>query len=113
MDPGPQPALNSALKSALKSDAPEDWADLPGADLIRKGLLDLSRGRLSNESLLVEISASRLRALGFDVAPARQDFPEHELFLRLSAEDPDRAHSRYNALLRRLSSFHHSARCGR
>lgn len=109
MDPG----LRPALKTALNCDTPEDWAALPGADLIRKGLLDLSRGRLSNESLLVEISASRLRALGFEVAPSRWNFPEHELFLRLSAEDPARAHSRYNALLRRLASFHHSARCGR
>ena len=105
MDPDPNPVL--------RFDAPEDWADLPGANLIRKGLLDLARGRVSNEALLVEISASRLRSLGFEVAPARRDSPEHELFLRLSAEDPDRAHSRYKALLRRLASFHHSARCGR
>lgn len=97
----------------MRSEAPEEWADLPGADLIRIGLLDLSRGRVSNESLLVEISSSRLRSLGFDVNPPRRDYPEHELFLRLSAEDPDRAHSRYNALLRRLASFHRSARCGR
>lgn len=102
-----------ALKCDLRSDASEDWAALPGADLIRKGLVDLSRGQVSNESLLVEISASRLRALGFEVHSPRRDSPEHELFLRLSAGDPERAHSRYNALLRRLASFHHSARCGR
>jgi hypothetical protein len=89
-----------------------DWANLPGADLIRKGLLDLALGRESQESLLVEIGASRLRRLGFDVDVPRRELPEHELFLRLSAEDADRAHSRYNALLRRLASFHHSARCG-
>ena len=44
------------------------------------------------------------RLHGIDVDEARE---------RLFAEDPDRAHSRYNALLRRLASFHHSARCGR
>jgi hypothetical protein len=109
MEPGTMPAL----KFALRSDATEDWVALPGADLIRKGLVDLSRGQVSNESLLVEISASRLRALGFEVHSPRRDSPEHELFLRLSAGDPERAHSRYNALLRRLASFHHSARCGR
>ena len=100
MDPGSTP------------DAFADRADLPGADLIRKGLDDLSVGRVSNESLLVEIGASRLRGLGFEVAGFHREHPEHELFLRLVAEDPARAHSRYNALLRRLTSFHHSARCG-
>jgi hypothetical protein len=107
------PGLEPAPTPTLRSDAPEDWADLPGADLIRTGLLDLSRGQVSIESLLVEISASRLGQLGFEVRPALRDCPEHELFRRLFAEDPDRAHSRYNALLRRLASFHHSARCGR
>lgn len=88
-----------------------DRADLPGADLIRKGLNDLSLGKVSNESLLVEIGASRLRVLGFEVAASQREQPDHELFLRLVAEDPARAHSRYNALLRRLTSFHHAARC--
>jgi len=101
------------MDAGASRDALADWADFPGADLIRKGLRDFSLGQVSNESLLIEISASRLRWLGFEVDGLRRECPEHDLFLRLSAEDPDRAHSRYNALLRRLASFHHSARCGR
>ena len=101
MDPG---EANEAL-SAL--------AALPGADLVRKGLRDLHLGQESNESLLVEIGASRLRQLGYEIERSPREFPAHQLFLRLAEEDPRRAHSQYNALLRRLASFHHSARCVR
>ena len=97
----------------MKTNPVEDWAHLPGADLIYRGLQDLSRGEVSNESLLVEMGASRLRSLGFEVDVSRRQLPEHELFLRLAAEDSGRAHSRYNALLRRLASFLRSAQCGR
>ena len=97
---------------ARKLDLTGDWARLPGADLIRKGLSDLGRGEDSEESLLVEICASKLRRLGFELEVASRRLPEHELFRRLAAADPGRAHSRYNALLRRLASFHHAVRCG-
>ena len=100
------------MNSDLELGAIGDWAEWPGADLVRKGLHDLARGRETNESLLVEISASKLRRLGFEFEAPRRELPEHELFLRLSDEDPDRAHARYNALLRRLVSFHRSALCG-
>jgi hypothetical protein len=33
------------------------------------------------------------------------DSPEHRLYDRFAAEDPDSAHGRYNALIRRLVSF--------
>lgn len=100
------------MNFAQKLDPPGEWAHIPGADLIRKGLADLGRGEVSEESLLVEISASKLRRLGFEVETLRRRLPEHELFERLAAADPARAHSRYNALLRRLVSFHRTVRCG-
>mgnify|MGYP001178204168 CR=1 FL=1 len=96
---------------AEKLDPQGIWAHLPGADLIRKGLNDLGRGEMSAESLLIEISASKFRQLGFAGEFPLRRLPEHELFLRLTAADPARAHSRYNALLRRLASFHHAVRC--
>jgi len=37
--------------------------------------------------------------------------PEHRLYERLAREDPDSAHSRYNALLRRLTSFESALEC--
>jgi len=100
------------MNLAAKLDPSGEWAHLPGADLIRKGLADLGRGEVSAESLLIEISASKFLRLGCEVGPRRQRMPEHELFERLAAADPARAHSRYNALLRRLASFHHAVRCG-
>lgn len=74
---------------------------LPGRELIEAGLADLDRGLESVEALLVSIGAPRLAGLGIDV---RQPFPspEHRLYERLRREDPDAAHSRYNALIRRL-----------
>jgi len=84
---------------------------LPGADLIRAGLRDLANGVESIESLLVLIGAPRLRTLGFDV-PDTPDYPEDRLYARLAAEDEDSAHSRYNALIRRLVSFERAAECG-
>jgi hypothetical protein len=83
---------------------------LPGAELVTTGLADLERGVDSVEALLVSIGAPRLEALGFRVRspiPA----PEHALFERLRLEDADGAHSRYNALVRRLVSFERAAEC--
>ena len=84
---------------------------LPGADLVREGLADLARGVESVSALLVLIGAPRLRRLGLDV-PDAPDFPEHRLYAKLAEEDSDAAHSRYNALIRRLVSFERAAECG-
>lgn len=84
----------------------------PGSDLIEEGLDDLSRGVQSVAALLVSIGAPRLQRLGFQV-PNPIPFPEHRLYERLSAADPDAAHSRYNALIRRLVSFERAAACAK
>jgi hypothetical protein len=85
-------------------------ASLPGEELVEAGLRDLRDGVESVESLLVSIGAPRLRELGF---PVEAPFPEPELRLyeRLHSEDPDAAHGRYNALVRRLVSFERAAEC--
>jgi hypothetical protein len=82
---------------------------LPGADLIRKGLADLAGGVESIESLLVLVAAPRLRRIGFDVPDDTPFLPEDRLYAILSEEDSDSAHSRYNALIRRLVSFERAA----
>ncbi len=84
--------------------------DLPGVDLIRAGLDDLAAGIESEPALLVSIGAPRLRRLGIRIERPIAD-PEHRLFFRLQAEDPDAAHSRYNALIRRLVKFERAAEC--
>lgn len=60
--------------------------------------------------MLVLAGGPRLRNLGFDV-PDVSYFPEHRLWELLAAEDSDSAHSRYNALIRRLVSFERAAEC--
>ena len=69
---------------------------------------DLVRGVESQESLLVSIGAPRLRRLGLDVSNPF-DSPEHRLYELLRATHGDAAHSRYNALVRRLVSFERAA----
>ena len=86
---------------------------LPGADLIRTGLEDLRRGRESTEAWLVLVGAPRLRRLGIDVPHVEGGLPEHRLYERLARGDSDTAHSRYNALIRRLVSFERAAECVR
>jgi hypothetical protein len=83
---------------------------LPGADLVAKGLEDLREGRETREALLVAIGRPRLIRLGLDV-PRCYDRPEIRLYQHLAAEDPDGAHARYNALIRRLVSFERAAEC--
>ena len=84
------------------------WEDLPGGDLVRDGLDDLRNGRETAPALLVAIGAPRLRRLGIPVPETAQD-PEHRLYALLARTDGDAAHSRFNALIRRLVSFERAA----
>ena len=85
-------------------------ASLPGADLIARGLEDLAEGRESEAALLVAIGAPRLSQLGLTVPPG-PDHPEHRLYALLAQDDEDAAHSRYNALIRRLVSYERALAC--
>jgi hypothetical protein len=86
--------------------------DLPGADFVATGLVDLARGAATIPALLVSIGAPRLAALGVPV-PTPLPHAEHELYRVLQLEDPDAAHARYNALIRRLVSFERALACAR
>jgi hypothetical protein len=77
---------------------------------VATGLDDLRAGVESVAALVVSIGSPRLRMLGFDVGNTLPD-PEHRLYLRLADDDPDAAHGRYNALIRRLVSFERAAAC--
>ena len=87
-----------------------DLLHLPGGDLVLKGLVDLERGDSTIEALLVSIGAPRLTAGGLGVACPLAD-AEHRLYAMLAREGEDSAHSRYNALLRRLTSFESALEC--
>lgn len=83
---------------------------LPSQDLIEKGIADLARGEETVEALLVSIGAARLSRAGLAV-PAPIPSPEKRLYRLLARSEPDSAHSRYNALIRRLVSFERAAEC--
>lgn len=86
---------------------------LPGSDLVEEGIRDLKHGVESVPALLVSIGAPKLRSLGLPVPEAVIPSPELRLYHKLWQSDPDGAHSRYNALLRRLVSFEHATECAR
>jgi hypothetical protein len=89
--------------------------ELPGADLVRDGIADLRAGRESENALLVEIAAPRLRALGLEVpqvphdGEARIESAEHRLYGYLAQRSDFSAHSQYNALLARIASYARAA----
>ena len=83
---------------------------LPGEDLVETGLADLMRGVESVEALLVSIGAPRLDGVGVAVPRPVAD-AGRKLYDLLAAEDPLSAHSRYNALVRRLVSYERAAEC--
>jgi len=88
-----------------------DMRHLPGAELVEAGMRDLDDAAETCEGLLVAVGAPRLRELGFDVTSPWPN-PEHRLYAWLSDTfGPDEAHSRYNALIRRLVSFERAAEC--
>ena len=83
---------------------------LPGGDLIERGFADLAKGVCSVEALLVSIGAPRLGRLGLPVSDPIPS-PEMRLYEQLQAQHSDSAHSRYNALIRRLVGFERAAEC--
>jgi hypothetical protein len=89
-----------------------DLTTLPGGDLVQQGIEDLTGGVESLPALLVSIGAPRLRRIGLPVPATVIPTPEHRLYLLLAETDSDSAHSRYNALIRRLVSFERAAECG-
>ena len=84
---------------------------LPAGDLIDEGVADLRAGRETIAALLVAIGSPRLRRLGVELPAWLPEDAEHRLYELLAKEEPDSAHSRYNALIRRLVSFERAAEC--
>lgn len=85
---------------------PTDLKSLPGAEIVLPGISDLEAGRQSINAIAVQCAATRLRKLGLNAPSIEGDVPAaHQLYSRLSDELGDGAHSRYNAILRRVASF--------
>jgi hypothetical protein len=83
---------------------------LPGAEIVLAGISDLKAGSVSINSLAVQSAAGRLRALGLEAEGAEGEVPAaHRLYQRLHRDLGDGAHSRYNAILSRVTSFAQAA----
>ncbi len=85
----------------------EQFAGLPGADIVQSGLRDLDDSRVTESSLLVLIAAPNLKRLGIAVPELTGiELPyEHRLYELIAAEHRQSPYSRYNSLIRRLVSF--------
>ncbi|HXE30842.1 MAG TPA: hypothetical protein VN515_03460 [Terriglobales bacterium] len=78
---------------------------LPGEAMIRSGLADYQAGRRTVNALAAASAQTRLREAGL-LPGGLPAWPEPELTLyRLLRQEPGDAYSRYNAILRELSSF--------
>jgi hypothetical protein len=77
---------------------------------VERGIADLAAGLETIEALLVSVGAPRLAMLGLEISDPL-DRPERRLYELLARETPDEAHSRYNALIRRLVSYERAAEC--
>ncbi len=88
----------------------DHFSDLPGGEIVIRGLTDLRAGITSPESLLVLIASPRLRNLGISVPfqnPAQPPH-EHQLYSLLEQTMGAGAYSYYNSLIRRMVSFAHA-----
>jgi len=78
---------------------------LPEYEIIERGLLDISENRASYYSAILYSAKSRLLKLGISLDGVSPEDPAMETYRRLYVEFGDGAHSKLNALNRRLLSF--------
>jgi hypothetical protein len=79
-------------------------SDLPGGEIITKGLTDHAAGRRTPEACLVEMASPRLAAAG--LLPFASSIADSELTLyQLLGETESDPDPLYNSLCRRLVSF--------
>jgi hypothetical protein len=89
----------------LHPELDEAFCGLPGEEIIREGLDDLSAARESIGSLLVQIGEPKLRMAGVPL-PANIDLDaDRKLYSLLAQSHGVEAHSQYNAWIRQLVSF--------
>ena len=89
----------------------EAFSELPGFDLVAKGVEDLAAGRQSVPALLVSQASSRLRTVGIELPYVDARDLDWRLYRAVEVEVGElAAHARYNALRRRLVSFLDAAR---
>ena len=88
-----------------------EYDAFPAGELICQGIKDIQAEVESPQALLVAIGRPRLVRIGVSVPEFSVEFPEMRLYEYISRTDSDAAHSRYNALIRRLVSFERAVEC--
>jgi hypothetical protein len=87
----------------------QDLAKLPGAEIVLPGIEDLKAGRETVNALAVRAAAARLGVRNLVPETDADEPAAHRLYRLLDSELGDAAHSRYNAILRRVLSFARAA----
>ena len=84
-----------------------NYSELPGGDLLSRGLSDLKEGRKTPEAFLLLIGAPRLRSYGIAIPnlPKPPHPREHELYDMLCLKFGKHAYQRYNSLIALLVSL--------
>ncbi|MEV4423271.1 hypothetical protein AB0L40_25340 [Patulibacter sp. NPDC049589] len=82
---------------------PPQFDRLPGADLVREGIEDVSAGRSTLAAALVQIAPQRLSRVGIHLATIQPSARERVFSFLI--EDEQTAHGRFNALVDRFDSF--------
>lgn len=90
---------------------PMRLAELPGAELIDRGLVDLSRGKRTRRRPCSYSSERRGSGRPGSTCrrPTSKESPEDRLYALLGKQHDDGAQGIYNALIRRLVAFTHAA----
>ena len=89
----------------VEADRLDPMRDLPGHEIVAKGLADLRTGEMTRDALLVAVAAERLRADGIEVSGTLPLHPKDRLWEMLEADVGDDVHGTYNALVGRVLSF--------
>ncbi len=93
----------------MKSDYKMDFdklKDLPGFELIQKGLQKIENGNYDSiDAQLLLMARTRLNQEGFNISEHKQEVPPHLYFYRLLAKEHSDAHNMYNAFSQRLDKF--------
>ncbi len=93
------------VSKATPARAPDARERFPGDELVTAGLADLRAGRRTPAALLVAAAGPRLARAGVQMPAHTLDTSGRELYALLEDELGSQAHSRYNALQRRIISY--------
>ena len=83
------------------------YDNLPGGDILERGLRSMRDGQVDENSLLLLIGAYRLGRCGISITPLDIGtmFPEDKLYELLARKHGTQAYGIYNSLTRRLASL--------